>query len=302
MRRSIGVPTVPARLASLLAIGVLALAACNEPAALVAPTPTRPPDPTPATTVYELNTDVWYQGLVLHVDRATALLDVRGGTVDIAFRVENPGAEDADLDARMLLVVGGQRIEPTRDSHIAGTKAGETSLALLSFELQEIASADDGVLEIGSEPAHVARVPFRPENGEAVTFQPIELEVKGTNAAGDLRLTLRDAVVRWDLPDWYEELPADTRIVTVTYDATYNGSFSGGFAFTGDNVALLLPDKTMVEARRDGHSQAIELIGAGKTKRGLTSRFEIPADATGEFRLVVRNGSTEKGIKFTIEG
>jgi hypothetical protein len=279
----------------------LALAACDTPAASVAPTPTRAPEPTPLQTVYTLGIDVWYEGLVLHMDRATALLDARGGTVDIAFRIDNPGAEPSDLDARMLLVVAGNRIEPTSESHVPSTPAGETSLALLTFELQEIASADDAVLEIGAESDHIARVPFGPEGGEAVTFEPIELEVKGTNAAGDLRINLRGGVVRWDLPDWSQELSKDLRALTLTYDVTYNGSFAGGFAFTGDNVALLLPDKTMVEARRDGHSQSVELIGAGKTKRRLFSRFEIPADARGEFRLVVRNGSTEKGIVFTIE-
>ena len=50
-------------------------------------------DPTPNQTAYQLGTDVWYEGLILHMDLATAVLDPRGGTVDIAFRIENPGTE-----------------------------------------------------------------------------------------------------------------------------------------------------------------------------------------------------------------
>ncbi len=291
----------PRRAAALaLLVGLLA-AACDTPAASVAPTPTRAPDPTPLETAYTLGTDVWYEGLVLHMDRATTLLDARGGTVDIAFRIENPGAEPSELDARMLLVVAGNRIEPTGESHIPSTPAGETTLALLTFELQGIASADDAVLEIGAEGDHIARVPFGPEGGDPVTFEPIDLEIKGANSAGDVRITVKRIHLRWDLPDWSQQLPKDRRALTVTYDVTYTGSFAGGFAFTGENVALRLPDGKVVEERRDGHSQSIELIGPRKVKRALFSRFEIPAGATGSFQLLVRNGGTTRGIPFKIE-
>ena len=288
--------------AAILTLGVaLAFAACETPAASVAPTPTRAPEPTPVETAYTLGTVVWYEGLVLHMDRATTMLDVRGGTVDIAFRIENPTRESSELDARMLLIVAGNRIEPTDESHVPSTPAGETTLALLTFELQEIASAADAVLEIGADPDHVAKVPFGPAGGGAVTFEPVDLALKGSNAAGDLRITLRSGVVRWDLPDWSQQLDEDLRALTVTYDVTYSGSFAGGFAFTGENVALRLPNGKVVEERRDGHSQSVELIGAKKTKKNLFSRFEIPADATGEFQLLVRNGGTTKGIAFKIE-
>ena len=288
----------------LAAFAALAIAAgaCDAPVATVAPSPTRAPDPTPATTTYQLATKVWYEGLVLHMDLATATLDSRGGTVDIAFRIENPGAEESDLDARMTLVVAGNRIAPTRESQIPTAAAGKTAPALLSFELQAIGSADDGVLEIGADPDHVARVPFGPAGGPAVTFEPVSLTLKGSAAAGDLRIALRRALVRWDLPDWSQEMTADLRVLTLTYDVTYDGTFAVGFPFTGDNVALRLPDGTRVEPRPDGRSQSIELVGSRKTKKNLFSRFEIPADATGKFALVIRNGSTERSITFTIKG
>ena len=292
------------RRAPLVALCALAigLGACDAPTASVAPTPTRAPEPTPLTTTYQLGTDVWYEGLVLHMDLATAVLDSRGGTVDVAFRIDNPGAEASDLDARMTLVVGGNIIEPTRESHVPTTPAGETALALVSFELQAIASADDAVLEIGADPYHVAKVPFGPAGGEAVTLQPVSLAPKGSASAGDLRITLRDGVVRWDLPDWSDEMLHDMRVLTLTYDVTYNGSFSGGFAFTGDNVALRLPNGKMVEPRPDGHSQSVELVGSRKTKKNLFSRFEIPANATGKFALIVVNGSSDQAITFTVKG
>ena len=92
----------------------------------------------------------------------------------------------------MTLIVAGNRIEPTRESRIPGTPAGETTLALLTFELQAIASADDGVLEIGAEEDHKAKVPFGPDGGEARTLEPLELELEGSASASD-RITLRVA-------------------------------------------------------------------------------------------------------------
>lgn len=300
MSRLAGFAAPRGALAIALAAAIL-VAACDTPAPpSAAPSPTRPPEPTPLQVTYDLSTDVWYEGLRLHVGEATTLLDSRGGTVDITVTIENPGKEPSSLDAAFSLTVAGTRLEPRRESQVPTPPGGESRDALLSFELQEIASADDAVLEIGAAPDHVAKVPFTAAGGEPVRFEPVQLDVEGSGTSGDLRLTLREAELRWDLPDWSQELPADLLALTVTYDATYRGEFSGGFAFTGDNVALRLPNGDVVEARRDGHSQSIELIGAGKTKKNLFSRFEIPADATGEFRLQVRNGST-RGIKFTIE-
>lgn len=289
------------RLAAVFAVTLL-LAACDTPAVTVAPTPTRAPEPTPVETRYQLGTDVWYEGLVLHMDLATSRLDARGGIVDITFRIENPGAEESDLDARILLIVGGNRIEPTRESHVPSTPGGGTTLALLTFELQGIPSAADAVLLIGADPDHIAKVPFGPAGGEAVTFEPVPLTLKGTGAAGQLKLTLRSGLLRWDLPDWSQEMTDDLRVLILTYDATYTGTFTGGFPFTGDNVSLRLPNGKVVEPRKDGHSQSIELIGSGKTKKSLFSRFEIPADATGTFQLIVRNGGETDSIPFTIKG
>ena len=120
--------------------------------------------------------------------------------------------------------------------------------------------------------------------------------------AASLKVTLRGGLLRSDLPDWWQELGAKLEALTLTYDVTYTGDFAGGLAFTGENVALRLPDGSVIAARRDGHSQSVELIGSRKTKKGLFSRFEIPTGLTGSFALLVRNSGTERTIKFTIGG
>ena len=291
-----------ARVATALLVALIAatLAACEPGTPSAAPTPTRAPEPTPVTTSYQLGTTVWYAGLVLHFGEATATLDERGGPVTVGLRLDNPGEESADLNGRIWLVVNGERIEPTRESKVPNVPGKGSAGAVLTYELQGIDEVDEAVIEVGDSPLHIARIPLTSGAGTPVVFEPIVLELGGAQTAGSVRIALRSGVLRWDLPDWLEELDAGLQALTLAYDVTYAGDFSGGLAFTGDNVALRLPDGKRVEARKDGHSQSIELIGARKTRKGLFSRFEIPAGATGKFALIVRSGSTERAIEFTI--
>ena len=293
-----------ARLASLALIPTL-LAGCLDAAVpSAAPTLGPTPEPTPPTITYAPGTTVWYEGLVITVKAVTATLDKRGGPVVVVLRLENPGADDAELNARVLLQVdaGAAPVTPTRESKIPTVPATGTAEATLTFELQGVASIDKAVVLVGDPPLHVARAPLTAAGGEAAALQPIELRLSGGGTAGDLRIALRGALLRWDLPDWSEEMGAELAVLTVGYDVTYLGTFSGGFAFTGDNVALRLPTNVLVESRHDGHSQSIELIGAGKTRNGLSSRFELPNGMTGRFALVVRNGSASKAIPFVVGG
>lgn len=289
------------RLIAALALVAMTIAACNDTPPSFAPTPRATPEPTAKVTTYELGTTVWYEGLKIQVVSVTATLDQRGGPVEVLLHLENSTAEDSSLDGAVTLLIGTVRANPTRESTVPDLPAGSTGAATLTFELQGIASIDQAVLEIGAGPLHVARVPLTPAAGAAVAFEPEVFPLTGSGASGTLKLTIHSGELRWDLPDWSQELDASLQALTITYDATYSGDFSGGFAFTGDNVALKLPDGTVVKARRDGHSQSVELIGARKTKKGLFSRFEIPAGLTGKFALLVRNGSNaEKAIPFTI--
>jgi hypothetical protein len=290
-----------------IALVAIAVGGClDAPVQSAAPTSGPTPEPTPATTTYKPGSTVWYEGLVIHVDVAIATLDERGGPVQLGLRLENPNDEDGELDARVLLQLGGDAsaapLAPTRESKIPSVPAHGIVGAVLTYELQGVGTAEQAVVVIGEAPNHVARVPLTPAGGEPAFLEPIGVAVSGRGDVGSLRITLRGAVVRWDLPDWSQELAGDAEAITVTYDAAYRGDFTGGFAFTGDNVALRLPNGTIVESRRDGHSQSIDLIGAGQTKAALFSRFEVPNGTKGKLALVVRNGSKSRAIPFTIPG
>lgn len=290
------------RIAALLLAGATLAGCLDTPAASAVPTPTRAPEPTPRTTTYALGATAWYEGLLVHVDRAVATLDQRGGLVEVLLRVENPGIEPADLNGPILLLVDDAPVEPTRESRVPTVPANGIVGALMTYELQGIPSVDGASVQVGEDPQHVARVPLLATTGDPILLEPVTLAVSGAASAVDLRIRLRAGVLRWDLPDWSQELVAGLQALTLTYDVTYTGDFAGGFAFTRDNVALRLPDGSIVKPRRDGHSQSVELIGAKRTKTGLFSRFEIPTGTTGQLRLLVRNGSTERAIPFTIGG
>jgi hypothetical protein len=289
--------------AMLLAVVVVSLAGClDETVPSAAPTDRPTPEPTPVTTVYELGSTVWYAVLDNTYYRAKATLDERRVPVDEIMGLENTGADPVLFDAGITIFVGGKSVELTRDSQIPEVPAGGTAATVLTFELQAIPSVDDAIIEIGAAPQHVGQVPLTPQAGAVVAFEPTPVAMSGSATAASLKVAVLGGILRWDLPDWSEELDADLQALTVTYDVTYVGDFAGGLPFTGENIKLRLPDGSMIGARRDGHSQSVELVGANKTKKGLFSRFEIPAGLTGSFALVVINSGTQKTIAFTIGG
>ena len=290
------------RIGAAFATFVLLGGCADAPVPSAAPTATPAPEPTAVSKTYELGTKVWYEGLVLTFDRVTSLLDVRGGTVDLLVGVENPNPDDAQLDAAITLVVGDVRIAPTRESRIPEIPATGSVATILTFEVQAIPSVDAAAFEVGGAPDHVGRVPITPSGGDVLAYEPVAFGLTGSAQASSLKLALRSGLVRWDLPDWAQELNAKLEVLTVTYDVTYTGDFAGGLAFTGDNVALKLPDGTVLRARKDGHSQSVELVGAHKTKKGLFSRFEIPAGTTGKLLLLVQSAGDQRTIQFAIGG
>ena len=291
------------RLAVLLASLAVALGGCLDASVpSAAPTPAGSPEPTPASTTYRLGVTVWYEGLVLHFDQATAELDARGGPVEVTLRIQNPNDDTGVLDGPIRLAVGSTRVEANRDSSIPDVAPQGSASVVLTYELQGIASVDDAAIEVGAAPQHVARVPMMPDPDAKTVFEPVPIKVAGANTAADLRIALRTGLVRWDVPDWSQELDARLALLILTYDVTYAGAFPGGISFTGENIALKLPDGTIVEGRRDGHSQSVELVGPHKTKKNLFTRFEIPSGTTGKLTLLVRNGGVVKGIPIAIGG
>jgi hypothetical protein len=257
--------------------------------------------PTPTVTNYDLGTSAWIDGFLVTLLSATASLDSKGGTLKVLVRLENTGEDDATLDAPIVLTAGDTTFQLTHGTELPDQPGGAVATMDLSFDVVGRGNVDDGVIRIGRDGEHTVAIPLRPSTGRAVTLEPVNLDVTGKGSSPTVSVVLHHVEVRWDLPDWHDELPSDRQAVTITYDVTYLGSFRGGFALTADNVHLRLPDgKTDVAPRADGHSQSIALISAGKTEKGVTSRFEIADGLTGRFWLVIGDGSTKRAIPFTL--
>lgn len=277
-----------------------ALAGCFADVTLPPATPTPAPIATPVITFYRIDTTVWVEGFVVMVRSATASLDAKGGTVTVALGVANPGTDTATLDAPMDLAAGDKAFELVNGTEQPVIPAGAQVDLNVAFDVIGQSTIDNGILQIGRPRDHRVAVPLRIDRAVPVTLEPETADLKGSVTSGSLKLGLRHLEVRWDLGDWYLELPLATEALTVTYDVSYVADFSGGYAFTGDNIALRLPNGTLVSPRPDGHSQSIILIGLHKTVKNLFSRFEIPSGLTGKFALIVTDGSTHKAATFRI--
>lgn len=278
------------------------LAAC-APGPTQAPSvvPTATPLPTPVTTTYAIETTAWYAGLLIHFDAATSVIDEGGGVVTIDLRLENPGSELATLNVGVLLAAGGRAVEPTRGTVIPDVAPGASTGLTLQFDVDGSFDVARAALRIGRPAEHIVIVPLVAGSAALTTLEPRALELKGTATAGSLAVTLAGGEVRADLPDWGLELPRGTMALSLVYSARYRGDFAGGFAFTGANIRLRLPDGTVIPARPDGHSQSVAVLEPGAAVPNLSSRFDVPEPVAGSYALEVIDGSRHAFLAFTID-
>jgi hypothetical protein len=290
-----------ARSLAVLLATAATLAACGSDAPTPAASPTVSPDPTPTVTRYVMDRKVWYAGLVLTVEQAIATIDENGGPVVLSLHLENPGPAAATLGVPVRLTFADHGYEPRRGSEFPELDPGTAADVAITFDTGPGEDLAKAVVRIGRTEDHQALVPLAPGGVEAVALEPVAVDVKGKVRGGDLQLTVAGGVLRWDLPDWNEELRRASAVLTIDYSAVDVGSFEGGIPLTMDSVALQLPDGTEIAPRADGRSQSIAVLLPGATQSGLSTRFEIPAAARGTFTLIVRDGAGGVGrLKFTI--
>ena len=279
---------------------VLAGCLADPPPPTARPTPTVTPEATPTVTTYRLDRSVWYGGFVVTFGSATATLDAKGGPVVVEAVIGNPGDDDATMDGPVVLAAGALTVESTRESVLPLVPAHDLATASFVFDVApdfDLAAAE---IRVGREEEHQAIVPLATASTSTVDLRPLahDLAVEGT--AGSLLVQLHRAELRADLPDWRLELDDGVLALTLTYDATYRATFSGGFPFTAANVGLRLPDGTVLEPRRDGHSQSVLVLEPGARAVALQSRFEVPAPGLGPYVLVIRDGAATTDLPFEI--
>jgi FlaG/FlaF family flagellin (archaellin) len=304
---------IPVALTGLLALTV---AACGGSAAAPIPrtvgTPattdatTTPADPglpsqVPATvTKLDIAKEAWFAGFHVTFGTATAEMKSNGGTVEIEATFENTGQDSARLDATISLVSAGETAQEGITNDIPSVPGGGTNKGLLAFYVKDTFSFDDAVLSLGQSAIQQAVIPLKGGADKAVSLEPVKVTVSGSGKAGDLQLDLAGGEYRADAPWKHGQQKKGTYVLTIDYSATFKADFAGGFAFTGENVALKLPDGSTTGAIQDGQSQSNELIGPNSTKKDLLSRFEIEDPAAGSYVLMVREGGATGEIPFTI--
>lgn len=278
-------------------------APADVPASTAPAEPTTAPEATPAATTVQVDGEAWFAGFHLTFGAATAdLTSGRGGTVTIETMFENTGDEDATLDATLNLASAGENARDALEMDIPRVPGGLSAKGLLAFAVDDTFTFDDAVLTLGRSGNQQAVVPLTAMAGEAVTLAPVAVTATGSGQAGDLRIELDGGELRADSPWSHGQMEDGSFVLTMTYSATFDSGFAGGFAFTAENVALRLPDGTTVGVIQDGRSQSIELIGPDSTVKDLFSRFEIDDPAAGDYAFLVRSfDGAEDEIAFTID-
>jgi hypothetical protein len=280
----------------------IVLAGCltDAPPPTAQPTPTATPEATPTVTTYRLDRSVWYGGFVMTFGTATATLDAKGGPVVVQVVMGNPGDDDATMDGPVILASGALTVESTRESVLPLVPAHDLAKATFVFDVTRDFDVAAAEIRIGREEEHQAIVSLSSPFTSSVDLHPLAYSLDVAGQAGALLVRLHDAEIRADLPDWHLELERGVLALTLTYDATFRSTFSGGFPFTAANIGLRLPDGTVIEPRRDGHSQSALVLGPGKPVVGLQSRFEVPVPGPGPYALVIKEGSATKELLFEI--
>jgi hypothetical protein len=291
------------RRAGALALVIsIVLAGCltDAPPPTPQPTASASPEATPTVTIYRLDRTVWYGGFVVTFGTATATLDAKGGSVAVEAVIGNPGDDDATMDGPVVLAAGALTVESARESVLPLVPAHDLAKATFVFDVAPEFDVGAAEVRVGREAEHRAIVPLTTASASTVDLRPVAYDLAVEGKAGSLLVQLHRAELRADLPDWRLELDDGVMALTLTYDATFRGTFSGGFPFTAANLGLRLPDGTVLEPRRDGHSQSALVLAPGVPALALQSRFEVPAPGVGPYVLVIRDGATTTDLPLEI--
>jgi hypothetical protein len=232
--------------------------------------------------VVELDEEVWFAGFAVGIGEVTAPPVGEPGIVEITTTYENLSTETARFDATVLLSSAGadyQRLGTYPE--VAG---GRTADGTFEFEVFDTFDIDDAVLTIGRAGNNQAIVPLG-DAGELVTLEPVDLEVAGQVTVEGLDAMVTGAEVRADIPDTHTQMEEGRLALLLTFDLTYTASenYTGGYAFSANNLALMLPDGTTVTPI----VSPIELLDSGATLRDQLLVFEIDNPPAGAYELVL---------------
>ena len=241
--------------------------------------------PTPASSFSPTSTTTLNPG-TLDLDLSLKNLTPTSLTPQGEWSVETKGASKPPSDLSSLQEIPGE-----------GKAPGKISATLDDF------SMDDAVVTFGAATTNQAKVPLG-TTGEVVSYAPTTQAISGSATSGDVTIKLTKAETRVFGPgSGYRQADAGKVYILLTGQATT--SSASGYAFSGDNLTLTLPDGTAVTATdtQTSKGSCCAVIDAN-APLGFTTMYVTVDPPQGKYTASVVNGtSNPKGsIPFTLTG
>jgi hypothetical protein len=304
-----------------LAVATLLFAACKggggsgeTPTAVETEEPQAETTPTAERQAESVQVDQSYWHLGFKVTLSEARLtegDFGRLAVEIDALFENLSNSGNRAASTLTLRSGGQDYANQTFSHDAPfVDGGASAEGTIGIEVDEQFSFDDAVLVVGRPPDHQAMVPLTPGASELVSLEPVEIAVSGSATAGAVTVTLTGVEVKANLPEVHSVLEVGHLLLSVFFSASpETGIQVGQGVLLPENVALKLPDGTVLAVRDDGFSGISEALQGreGTTITDLSGRFEVPEPVAGEYAFIIKGkygpdgAQVEAEAPFTIE-
>lgn len=305
-------PTQPGRIAiGMVVLGLGLLAGCggDDPGSDAATTPPAAGTSAPAGNddaaataesagtagaddldglTFAIDQSFWHSGFAVTLEsgmveaQRDTLDEVTGLVLTLAGTFENLGDTPTWFAPEMAVVQGDTAFPFNQFGEVQEVPSGLVGDGELSFPVDESFDPDQAVLVVGGADQARAEVPLGEGAGDLVDLPPQDVDVAGTLSIALLDLEVVGGELRWDIPSRHDQVEAGMRALTLSLSATSRKS--GNWQVFADWFALTTPDGTSVPA--DG-AELGSLPGndAGVTTEGLSLRFILDEDATGDYIL-----------------
>jgi hypothetical protein len=229
-----------------------------------------------------VNKAFFFAGFKVTVDEASVDPTAGSGELSLAVKMANQGDNpQAFADITLVVTSNGNSYPAAEQQDLPEVPGKSTGKGDLVFPVDKEFNLDDAVLTVGNPANNQAVVPLG-KAGKLVDLAPRSVTVAGRAVADVIQVDVDGGEIRADIPGKHKQVEKGHLALTLDFSATFNSDFSGGYAFTHDNLALRLPDGTTI-GPDDG---PIELIQPRTTLRDVQVRFIIDDPAAGQYALV----------------
>ena len=270
-------------------------------------TPATAKSATTSTTVAEaepktiqVDKTVWWAGFTIEVQEAGFEATgggSEGGTLTVEGLYENRQPDNAVLSqSDVSLEVKGEAITPQL-ADLPSVPPDGTARGSLEFFLEDPFDPAGTVLVFGTPDTNQSRVPLG--EGDAETFEPVELDVTGTVTVSDIKVDLTGGTLEAS----YEPNKEGTLILRLIVDMVYQGDSAGGALLGATQFSVATPDGTDAVGQALAADDLVAEAAAPNVPfEGLGISFEVDEPGTGDYVLTYTADATDESgqIDFTV--